>query len=174
MRVLLIATNQHHRLMSRMDARPLPIGLAYVAGSIDRSRHSLKVLDLMFSQDPLADVKQMVQEFQPDVVGVSIRNLSNHSYLDPQWALPASKAVIQQVREVSGATIVCGGPAVSLLPVECFRYLEPDLALAGDAAEAFAELVDRLESEACRSRSGFRGNRLPSWIGGRPGLPGWG
>ena len=65
MRVLLIATNQHHRLMSRMDARPLPIGLAYVAGSIDRSRHNLKVLDLMFSQDPLADVKQMVQEFHP-------------------------------------------------------------------------------------------------------------
>ena len=173
MRVLLIATNQHHRLMSRMDARPLPIGLAYVAGSIDRSRHSLKVLDLMFSEDPLADVKQMVQEFQPDVVGVSIRNLSNHSYLDPQWALPASKAVIQQVREVSGATIVCGGPAVSLLPVECFRYLEPDLALAGDAAEAFAELVDRLESEGA-SRSGFRGNRFPARIRGRPGLPGWG
>ena len=115
MRVLLIATNQHHRLMSRMDARPLPIGLAYVAGSIDRSRHSLKVLDLMFSEEPLVDVKQVVQEFQPDVVGLSIRNLSNHSYLDPQWALPASKAVIQQVREVSGATIVCGGPAVSLL-----------------------------------------------------------
>ena len=168
MRVLLIATNQHHRLMSRMDARPLPIGLAYVAGSIDRSRHSLKVLDLMFSQDPLSDVKQMVEEFQPDVVGVSIRNLSNHSYLDPQWALPASKAVIQQVREVSGATIVCGGPAVSLLPVECFRYLEPDLALAGDAAEAFAELVDRLESEGASSGAGSVG--IGSRLGSVEGL----
>ena len=49
MRVLLIATNRHHRLMSRMDARPLPIGLAYVAGHLDRNRHTLQVLDLMFS-----------------------------------------------------------------------------------------------------------------------------
>ena len=146
LRVLLIATNQHHRLMSRMDARPLPIGLAYVAGHLDRTRHRLKVLDLMFSEDPLAAVEGAVKEFQPEVVGISIRNLSNHSYLDPQWALPASKEVIQKVRALSQATVVCGGPAVSLLPKECFSYLKPDLALAGDAGEAFAELVNRLES----------------------------
>ena len=170
MRVLLIATNQHHRLMSRMDARPLPIGLAYVAGSLDRSRHSVKVLDLMFSEDALADVKGAVQEFGPDVVGVSIRNLSNHSYLDPQWALPSSKAVIQQVRAISNATIVCGGPAVSLLPKECFRYLEPDLALAGDAAETFAELVDRLESGAAASSGANSVGPAPD-IGTRIGSP---
>ena len=146
MRVLLIATNQQHRLMSRMEARPLPIGLAYVAGHLDRTRHSLKVLDLMFSEDSLADVEEAVKAFEPEVVGISIRNLSNHSYLDTQWALPASKEVIEKVRSLSPATLVCGGPAVSLLPMECFSYLEPDLALAGDAGEAFAELVDRLQS----------------------------
>ena len=129
-----------------MDARPLPIGLAYVAGHLDRSRHDLKVLDLMFSDDHLNAVEGAVKEFQPEVVGISIRNLSNHSYLDTQWALPASKKVIQKVRSLSSATVICGGPAVSLLPRECFSYLEPDLALAGDAGEAFAELVDRLES----------------------------
>jgi len=145
-RVLLIATNQHQRLMNRMDARPMPIGLAYVAGHLDRSRHRLKVLDLMFSEDHLAAVEEAVNEFLPQVVGISIRNLSNHSYLDPQWALPGSKEVIQKVRSLCGATVICGGPAVSLLPKECFNFLEPDLALAGDAGEAFAELVDRLES----------------------------
>ena len=145
MRVLLIATNRHHRLMSRMDARPLPIGMAYIAGHLDRNRHALKVLDLMFSEDYLADVDAAVQEFQPQVVGVSIRNLSNHSYMDPQWALPISKEVIQRVRSQSQATIVCGGPAVSLFPEEVFNYVEPDLALAGDAGETFAELMDFLD-----------------------------
>ncbi len=60
MRVLLIATNRHDRLMSRMTARPLPIGLAYVAGHLDTSRHTLKVLDLMFSEDYLADAASAV------------------------------------------------------------------------------------------------------------------
>ncbi len=145
MRILLIATNRHQRLMSRMDARPLPIGMAYIAGHLDPERHQLKVLDLMFSDDYLADVEAAAAEFQPELVGLSLRNLSNHSYLDPQWALPITKEVIDRVREVSRAPIVCGGPAFSLLPRECFTYLNPDLGLAGDAGETFAELAGRLE-----------------------------
>ena len=53
MRILLIATNRHRRLMSRMNARPVPIGLAYIAAHLDPERHDLKVLDLMFSEDYL-------------------------------------------------------------------------------------------------------------------------
>jgi len=145
MRILMIATNRHHRLMSRMEARPLPIGMAYVAGHLDQTRHTLKVLDLMFSDDYLADVETTVKEFRPDLVGVSVRNLSNHSYMDPQWALPITKEVIECIRDNSPATIVLGGPAFSLLPRECFSYLKPDLGIAGDAGEAFAELANRLE-----------------------------
>ncbi|HAI08210.1 MAG TPA: hypothetical protein DCM17_02700, partial [Dehalococcoidia bacterium] len=146
MRVLLIATNRHHRLMSRMDARPLPIGLAYVAGHLDQNRHSLKVLDLMFSDDYLADVEDTVKEFQPEMVGISIRNLGNHSYIDPQWALPTSKEVIDKVRSLSSAKIVVGGPAFNFLPKECFSYMGPDLGIAGDGGETFAELADLLDS----------------------------
>lgn len=145
MRILLIATNRHQRLMSRMDARPLPIGMAYIAGHLDPERHQLKTLDLMFADDYLAAVEQALTDFQPQLVGISLRNLSNHSYLDPQWALPLTKAVIDRVRELSTAPIVCGGPAFSLLPRECYAYLEPDLGLAGDAGETFAELAGRLE-----------------------------
>ena len=145
MRILLIATNRHNRLVSRMNAQPLPIGMAYVAGHLDPDRHQLKVLDLMFSEDYLAEVEEAVHEFRPDLVGLSLRNLSNHSYMDPQWALPITKDVIGKIRESSAAAIVCGGPAFSLLPEECFAYLEPDLGLAGDAGETFAELAGRIE-----------------------------
>ena len=145
MRILMIATNRHHRLMSRMEARPLPVGMAYVAGHLDRNRHTLKVLDLMFSDDYLFDVESTINEFRPDLVGLSVRNLSNHSYMDPQWALPISKEVIERIRANTKAPIVCGGPAFSLLPRELFAYLEPDLGIAGDAGETFAELADRLE-----------------------------
>src|SRR5919197_5583814 len=82
MRVLLIATNRYDRCMNRMNAQPLPIGLAYLAGALAASPHTVKTLDLMFSDDPLGDVQQAVQEFQPALVGISIRNLSNQSYLD--------------------------------------------------------------------------------------------
>ncbi|NQW24015.1 MAG: cobalamin B12-binding domain-containing protein [SAR202 cluster bacterium] len=145
MRVLLIATNRHNRLQSRMNAQPMPIGLAYIAGHLDADRHEIKVLDLMFSEDHLADVEAAVKEFQPQMVGMSVRNLSNHSYLNTIFALPISKEVIDRIRSISDAIIVCGGPAFSIMPEECYEFLGPDLGLSGDAGETFATLADRLE-----------------------------
>ena len=145
MRVLLIATNRNSRLNSRMNAQPLPIGLAYVAGHLEPARHQVRVLDLMFADDYLAEVGNVVDEFKPEAVGISLRNLSNHSYLDTQWALPITKAVIDTVRARSNAPIICGGPAFSILPKECFEFLGPDLGVAGDAGETFAEVCNRIE-----------------------------
>ena len=146
MRILLIATNRHNRVMSRMRAQPIPIGLAYVAGHIDRSRHEVKLVDLMFaSENYLDEVEQTVREFNPELVGISIRNLSNHSYVDTQWQLPITKSVIERVRSISDATIVCGGPAFSIMPRQVFEYVQPDFGLAGDAGESFADLAGRIE-----------------------------
>ena len=146
MRILLIATNRHARLMSRMNAQPAPIGLAYIAGHLDPARHQLKILDLMFSDDYLADTEAAVKEFQPDLVGISLRNLDNSSYVDPQWALPITKEVIDKIKTVTDVPVVCGGPAFSLLPKECFNFLEPDIGVAGDGGETFAQLTECLES----------------------------
>jgi B12 binding protein len=146
MRILLIATNRHKQLNSRMNAQPLPIGLAYIAGHLDPTRHTVKMLDLMFADDHYLDeVERTARAFEPELVGISIRNLSNHSYLDPQWQLPITKAVIERLRGTIKAPIVCGGPAFSILPKECFAYVAPDLGLFGDAGETFAELADRLQ-----------------------------
>ena len=145
MRVLLIATNRNNRYQSRLNAQPMPIGLAYIAGHLDHERHEVKVLDLMFSDDHLADVEATVKEFQPQMVGMSVRNLSNHSYLNTIWALPHSKEVIDRIRTISDAVIVCGGPAFSIMPTECFEYLGCDIGLAGDAGETFAALSESIE-----------------------------
>ena len=145
MRILLVATNRHDRLNSRMNAQPMPIGLAYIAGYLDHERHEVKVVDLMFADDYLAEIEAVVKDFRPDVVGISLRNLSNHSYLNTRWALPITRDVIDRIREHSAATIIVGGPAFSLLPEQCYEFLKPDLGVAGDAGETFAEICQRLE-----------------------------
>jgi radical SAM superfamily enzyme YgiQ (UPF0313 family) len=76
---------------------------------------------------------------------MSVRNLSNHSYMNTIWALPHSKEVIDRIRTISDAVIVCGGPAFSIMPTECFEYLGCDIGLAGDAGETFATLAESLE-----------------------------
>ena len=145
MRILLVATNRQDRMNSRMNAQPMPIGLAYIAAHLDHDRHQVKVVDLMFADDYLAEIESIVNEFRPDVVGISLRNLSNHSYLNTEWALPITRDVIGRIREHSEATIIVGGPAFSLLPKQCYEFLKPDLGVAGDAGETFAEICDRIE-----------------------------
>ena len=148
MKVLLVATNQADRFMGRMVVRPVPIGLAYLAASVDEERHTLKVLDLMFADDAVAEVADAVSEFEPDLIGMSIRNLDNQSSLNPVWNLPAVRDIIERIRQLSDATTLIGGPAFSIMPAECLDYVGADLGIAGDAAEAFATLVERLETGA--------------------------
>ena len=145
MRILLVATNRQDRMNNRMNAQPMPIGLAYIAGHLDHDRHEVKVVDLMFADDYLLEIEGIVNDFRPDVVGISLRNLSNHNFLNTQWALPITRDVIDRIREHSKATIIVGGPAFSLLPKQCFEFLKPDLGVAGDAGETFAEICERLE-----------------------------
>ena len=148
MKVLLVATNQADRFMDSMVVRPVPIGLAYLAASVDEERHTLKVLDLMFADDAVAEVADAVSGFEPDLIGMSIRNLDNQSSLNPVWNLPAVRDIIERIRQLSDATTLIGGPAFSIMPAECLDYVGADLGIAGDAAEAFATLVERLEAGA--------------------------
>ena len=148
MKVLLVATNQADRFMDRMVVRPVPIGLAYLAASVDEERHTLRVLDLMFAEDAVSEVADAVSDFEPDLIGLSIRNLDNQSSLNPVWNLPAVRDIIERIRKISSAKTLIGGPAFSIMPSECLEYVGADLGIAGDAAEAFATLVERLEAGA--------------------------
>ena len=69
MKVLLIATNRHGRYLTNIQAQPLPLGLAYIAGYLDPERHRTKLLDLMFADDYLGDVEKAVKDFSPDCQG---------------------------------------------------------------------------------------------------------
>ena len=148
MKVLLVATNQADRFMDRMVVRPVPIGLAYLAASVDEERHTLRVLDLMFAEDAVSEVADAVSDFEPDLIGLSIRNLDNQSSLNPVWNLPAVRDIIERIRQISSAKTLIGGPAFSIMPSECLGYVGADLGIAGDAAEAFATLVERLDADA--------------------------
>ena len=93
--------------MTNHQAQPLPLGLAYIAGYLDPEQHPTKMLDLMFADDYLGEVERAVRDFQPGLVGLSMRNLDNGSNLDPESVLPITKEVIDRIRSISDATIAC-------------------------------------------------------------------
>lgn len=144
MKILLIATNQADRFMDRMVVRPIPIGMAYLAAGVDESVHELRVLDLMFSDDCYLETEGVVREYQPDVIGLSIRNLDNQSIFNPESNLPMVKQLVTIIRKSSSAKIILGGPAFSILPSECLNYVGADIGVRGDADANFSQLLEKI------------------------------
>jgi len=175
MRILFLSTNRF-----RFDmAQPMPIGLACVIASIDENEHAIEVLDLMFSEDPSAELAATLDEFRPELVAVSIRNTDNLSHLDLQYFLPEAKQMIDLCRSASGARIVVGGAAFTTVPEALFDYLEPDFGIAGEGEISFPRLVECIENGTdpsqlpglvWRADAGIRANApafIEDWTGFR-------
>jgi radical SAM superfamily enzyme YgiQ (UPF0313 family) len=127
---------------------PMPLGLASVIAQIDESRHEIQVLDLMFAEQPEAELKARLAGFSPDLVALSVRNIDNQSCYHTEYLLPEDKKVVAWCREASAATVVVGGTAFTVSPVAVFEYLEADFGIAGEGEIAFRELVERLDRGA--------------------------
>jgi radical SAM superfamily enzyme YgiQ (UPF0313 family) len=142
MKILFVATNRLKRIMP-----PMPLGLASVIAQIDESRHDIKVLDCMFSENPAAEIEAAVSEFQPDLIAMSIRNLDNQCYLQSEFLMPDAKLAVDVCRAGSKAPIVVGGGAPTVCPEAVLDYLEADFVISGEGELVFRDLVDRLEKK---------------------------
>ncbi|WP_457755586.1 B12-binding domain-containing radical SAM protein [Thermodesulfatator indicus] len=126
----------------------IPFGLCHIAAVTEKAGHEVKVLDLCFSRNPAREISSMIKEFQPDVVGVSIRNIDNGAGFNTQFLIAdVKKEVIEPLKKVYKGPIVIGGPAVSINPVEILDYLGLNFAIKGDGELSFLAFVENIQNE---------------------------
>lgn len=124
---------------------PMPLGIAYLAAHLNPERHECKVLDLMFEARPLEKVKEAITQFQPDVVGISVRNIDNQRFASPHFFMDEAREVVETCRSMTSAKIVIGGGAVTAFPSEAMKHLGADIGIIGEGELVFSQLVDLLE-----------------------------
>ena len=90
MRVLLISENR-----CRDNLIPYPLGIACIATAAREAGHEVSGLDLMFSDDPISDVAQSIGSFQPQCIGLSVRNIDNQDMRDTDFYLPQVKEIVR-------------------------------------------------------------------------------
>jgi len=138
MRVLLISPNT-----LRVPYPVYPIGLDYVAGSID-PRHQVRIADMnVFS---LNDLAALLVEYPPRIIGISCRNLDNTDAADPQFFIRACRELVDWLRARTSALVVCGGSGFTIMPEEVFPAVGADYGLIGEG-ERFGLLVDAVDQE---------------------------
>jgi hypothetical protein len=83
MRVLLVSPNRVH-----LPDPVFPLGLSYIASALRKHEHKVRIIDLCFSEHMDSDIHKTICDFQPDVIGMSLRNVDDvcypkqHSYIE--------------------------------------------------------------------------------------------
>src|SRR5688500_19026414 len=143
-RVLLVSTNRE-----RQPYPVVPNGLACVASALDGVGHEVRFLDLCFSRDPVSSAADAARSFDPDIIGVSVRNIDNSDAIALRHYTPEARDILQSLRRSSPrAKIIAGGAAFGVAPEALFRDLGVDYAVAGDGERASVALVDAMTSGA--------------------------
>lgn len=143
MNVTVISLNRE-----RLPEPLFPIGAAVAAAIFRAGGDQVQLLDLCHQRDPVAAVKDHVRDRQPDLVGLSVRNLENNQMGATRTYLDQARVVVEAVRETSGVPIIAGGAGFSLFPAEVLRELELEWGLAGEAEMALRPLVQALQSRS--------------------------
>jgi radical SAM superfamily enzyme YgiQ (UPF0313 family) len=136
-KILLLSTNQ------ATTPYPVPpLGLALLYQRL-RDAYQVEFLDgYLLSSD---EVRRHLQEFQPDYIGLSIRNIddmvkgSTHSYLP--GILETYLAPIKESR----AVLILGGSGFTIFPDELMAVFGADFGITGEAEEALPLLLQALE-----------------------------
>jgi radical SAM superfamily enzyme YgiQ (UPF0313 family) len=140
MRILFVCANRNQ------DVTPVfPLGLAYVAGSLPPT-HEVQVLDIFLAAQYQQELSSLLSSFQPQLIGIHVRNLDLQDSYAPASLLGDAYAVVKQCRQFSQAPIVIGGPAVGIVPGEMLRYFGASAAVAGEGETIFRNIVAGLAS----------------------------
>jgi radical SAM superfamily enzyme YgiQ (UPF0313 family) len=158
MRVLLISANTE-----RLYMPTIPLGLEYVAAAARRTGHDVELLDLMFRKDACNDLQSKISDFNPEVIGISVRNIDDQSMENPRFLLESVRPVIGWCRTASSSPIVLGGAGYSIFPDEALEYLGADIGVYGEGETTFPAVLEQI------ARGGDTGTLPGVHVRGRKG-----
>lgn len=143
MRVLLVSANTE-----TINMPVLPLGLACVDEAARSAGHDVKLVDLMDQQDTRLVLQNAVDGFQPEVIGISVRNIDDQCMENPGFLLDSVKDFVNDCRSLADAPVVLGGAGYSIFPESALAYLGADMGIQGEGEIAFITLLERLSRKA--------------------------
>jgi lipid biosynthesis B12-binding/radical SAM protein len=122
-----------------------PLGMATVASALALAGHQVRQFDFLTQGASLMSLQPALEDFNPDVVGISLRNIDTADSFNSatSWTLDLDKALVQGIKRVTSAPVVLGGSAFSIMPEEILNYVGADYGIVGNGGELFNEWIKR-------------------------------
>jgi radical SAM superfamily enzyme YgiQ (UPF0313 family) len=136
-RVLLISVNQYD-----FPNPVFPLGLAYVDTALRRAGHQTRLVDLNLESAPLPAI---ATEFQPDLVGLSLRNIDDTLIRNRQTFFEVLTGTCRELRRATTAPVVLGGSGFSIFPERLLVLSGADFGIHGEGERPLLALLEALQ-----------------------------
>ncbi|MDP1622253.1 MAG: lipid biosynthesis B12-binding/radical SAM protein [Bacteroidales bacterium] len=139
-RLLFVSANQH------INPYPVyPLGISYLHTFL-RNRlphYTIRVFD--FNLDTAESFKKELEEFNPDYIGLSLRNVDDVNFYSQESFINGYRKIVDIIRETSNSMLIIGGSAFSIYPRELFEYFNPEYGIHGEGEESLFKLLITLD-----------------------------
>ncbi len=139
MKVLLVSANTE-----TINMPVLPLGLSCIARATRAAGYEVRVVNSRDREQLIPAVVGAIDEFAPDVIGISVRNIDDQVMEPARFLLEPVKDLVTAVKAHTRATVVLGGAGFSIFPAQALAYLGADMGIRGPGEKAFINLLDRL------------------------------
>lgn len=139
-RVLLLSTNRC------VTPDPVfPLGLAHLNAALRRAGHETRWLD---GQTNGQSLEEALRGFQPDFVGISLRNIDDVLIRKRETYFNDLAALCQAVRRMRPCPVILGGSGFSIFPEQLLKLSGADFGVQGEGESSLAALLAALEQGA--------------------------
>lgn len=124
-----------------------PIGIVSLAGRLQSYGHEVGILDMNLATDPFGALKEKLLAFEPEVVGLSLRNIDPLANKTSSL-IPPFMVTVRLIAAVwPQAWLIAGGTGFSLFPERLMQELpEIDYGIVGEAETSFPALLSSIDS----------------------------
>lgn len=127
MRILLISAN-----VARSPYPVYPLGMGIIAAALEDAGHTVAQFDFLQAEGSLDAVSERVRQENPQMVGISLRNIDNTNALNEQLYVPCVRDIIARVRQESDSCVVMGGSGFSVMPEVILDAVGADYGIVGE------------------------------------------
>lgn len=132
--------------LGRTEPPVFPLGLSCLASSI--KGHNLKVFDPNVSADYISELSDILKDFRPDVIGVSLRNIDSTNKRKVVFYYSYLKEMIDVIKAgpCRNSKIVIGGSGFSMFANEIMQDEQRiDYGVFLEGENTFLELLEHLD-----------------------------
>ena len=127
-----------------------------MASALERDGHEVRMYDYLVAGRNDTNLIVAVQEYHPEFVGISARNLDDNT--DSSYQIDNTKKfmwicdLIEQIKNITSVPVIIGGSAFSLMPETILDITKADYGVVGEGEKAIGRLITDLKEHGKADR----------------------